>query len=113
MERHILVVATQPVSGADQPYNEWYDHVHLPEVLSVKGFEAAQRFAVSGVMVGGPEPRFPYLTIYEIETDDIANALADLRAALPEMTISDTLDQSAMSVVAFRPLGERVTAGEP
>jgi hypothetical protein len=113
MERHILVVATQPVPGGDQAYNEWYDHVHLPEVLGVKGFQAAQRFCLSGVMMSRSGALFPYLAIYEIETDDIETALADLRSALPEMTISDTLDQSAMTVVAFRPLGERVTAGEP
>ena len=60
--------------------------------------------------MSGPEPVFPYLAIYEIETDDIETALANLRSALPGMTISETLDQSTMSVIAFEPLGERVTA---
>jgi nitroreductase len=111
MGRHLLLAATRPVDDADHAYNDWYDETHLSEVLKLEGFEAAQRFSVSAVMMPGAGPVYPYLAIYEIETDDIDATLAGLRAALPAMTISDTLDPRAMSVVAFRPIGERVSAG--
>jgi hypothetical protein len=102
VERHILVVRTRAKEGRDGEYNEWYDGVHLSEVLTVKGFASAQRFTLSEIMMADPqEQELPYLAIYELETDDISATLDALRAALPGMTISGALD-GAMSVVAFK-----------
>ena len=38
---HRLIVFTEPVIGREDEYNEWYDEVHLPEVLATDGFVAA------------------------------------------------------------------------
>lgn len=105
MERHILVVRTRPTEGNDDRYNQWYESVHFPEVLTVKGFESAQRFSLSEIMMaGGQEKDLPYLAIYELETDDISATLDELRHALRGMTMTDALDSKVMSVVAFRAL---------
>jgi len=42
MAQGILLVLSEPVSEADDTaYNDWYDHIHLPEVLALSGFTSA------------------------------------------------------------------------
>jgi len=41
------VVFTEPKAGQDAAYNDWYDNIHLAEVIAVEGFVAAQRFKTS------------------------------------------------------------------
>jgi hypothetical protein len=62
-------------------------NVHLPEIVSAKGFKSAQRYRLTTTLQGNA---YPYLTIYEIETDDIGKSLADIgnRAT----TMSDAID---------------------
>ena len=43
MAHGILLVLSDPVSAeADAAYNEWYDNVHLPEILTLAGFTSAK-----------------------------------------------------------------------
>jgi hypothetical protein len=63
------ILFSQPPAGvSDEEYNTWYD-AHLPEILSIPGFVAAQRFRLDPPEGGdtGPVP-FTYLAIYEIDT---------------------------------------------
>ena len=48
MADHHMLVFTNPLPGREAEFNKWYDEVHLPEVLQVKGFVAARRYVVSG-----------------------------------------------------------------
>lgn len=98
MTRYKLLVLSEPVAGQDEQYREWYDQVHLPEVLELDGFVAAKRYAHHSTIAGDPT-NLPNLAIYDIETDDIDQTLADMRAAMSSMTLSDTLDMS--SIQAF------------
>lgn len=50
MSKHILMVFTNPRQGCEEDFNSWYDTVHLPDVLQVAGFEAAQRFVARAGM---------------------------------------------------------------
>ena len=74
MARGILYVESYPVSPerADE-YNKWYDEVHLREIVALDGFVSARRFAPSG--------DGPYIAIYEIEADDVQQAMAVLGEA--------------------------------
>jgi len=86
-----LVVLTNCSEGGDAAFNDWYDNVHLGDVLKVEDFVSAQRFELSVPMGGDKEYR--YCAIYNVETDDPQAALERLnsKAGTPEMVISDTL----------------------
>lgn len=108
MTTHRLIVFTEPVPGREAEYNEWYDTVHLKEVLQVEGFVAAQRFELSDAQVGPdavPPKRF--LAIYEIEAESIEKALEQLNAGVSWMQMSDALDVEGAQAFAYSAIGER------
>lgn len=82
----------------DGEFNEWYDGTHVPELLAVPGFVSARRFRRVGGD-GGPE----YLAVYEIEADDLAAPVQELRrrSAAGETTRSDVLQVDPPPVVAL------------
>lgn len=82
----------------DGELNEWYDGTHVPELLAVPGFVSARRFRRVGGD-GGPE----YLAVYEIEADDLAAPVQELRrrSAAGETTRSDALQVDPPPVVAL------------
>ncbi len=87
MAKGVLVVHTAPAQGRDSEYNDWYDDVHLVDVLKLAGFTSARRFrALDG---GG----HPYLAIYEVEADDLKAAQASLGAGVAsgDIRMSDVL----------------------
>ena len=55
MAPSIFVVLTNPIEGADEAFNEWYDAQHVPEVLDVPGVVAAQRYNISELTVPDDE----------------------------------------------------------
>ncbi len=108
MSVYRFMVITNPVPGQEAQYNDWYDRQHIPDVLRVPGFVAAQRFRVVG------ESALPgqYVAIYELETDDPAAALAELtaRAGQPAMPLSDALDRVRVCATLLSAVTGRVTA---
>lgn len=56
--------------GRESSFNQWYDKVHLPELLKLDGITTAHRFVRREVPLG-PEPEQPqYLTVIELDTED-------------------------------------------
>jgi len=106
MARAVLVVYSQPRTDAqDREYNEWYDHVHIPQVLErIPGVRAAARYRISATQLVEQEscPQRRYLTIYEVEADDLPAVRDRLAAALSDDTFdwSEALDMSDLSPVA-------------
>lgn len=60
----------------EEEYAEWYDAIHVPDVLSTPGFVSARRYKAKDLRDG----RGMYLAIYEILTDDIEATLRLRRA---------------------------------
>jgi len=104
-----MVVMSTPQDGREQEYNDWYQNVHLGELVALQGFRSAQRFRMTrGLGVG---EAYPYLAIYEIETDDIdavVNALVTT-AQNNGLTMSDAIDTSKTYAVIYEPCGTPVT----
>jgi len=71
MEKWINVVETNCYPGRDEEFNNWYDNIHLPDILETPGFVVAKRYINKEFRDG----RGKYLSIYEIETDDINKAM--------------------------------------
>jgi hypothetical protein len=106
------IVFTQPKPGQDDAYNDWYDNIHLAEVIAVEGFVAAQRFKLVDVP-GNAQGASRYLAIYEIEADD-PEAVLDRLVALGTtggMVISDALDRDSAKTILYQPIGERMAKG--
>ena len=73
MERWLLTVeanCSDPVKEKD--LNDWYDKVHLPDILETPGFIRASRYENSAPEEG----KGKFLAVYEIETEDIEQTLA-------------------------------------
>jgi hypothetical protein len=99
-----LLVFTNPNPGRDDEYNDWYDQVHLKDLLDVPGIVEARRYRLRSA--GSPaEPSQRYLAVYEIE-GDIEPVLTEMsaRAGTERMVISDALDASSTLMGAFEEL---------
>ena len=100
MAKGILVVNSGPAAaGRDQEYNDWYNNVHLVDVLKVAGFNAAARYK----KVDAEADPQPYLAIYEVEADDLQGAFAALGAAAAsgDMPVSDVLGMDPPPTLAI------------
>jgi hypothetical protein len=112
MAKYTFVVMSNPTTPAQEAeYNEWYNKVHIADVLNVPGFVAAQRFKLAETQFAdGPAHR--YLALYEIETDDIKGSFNELqkRIGTADMFMSDAIDMKGLLAVTFTPVAERVLA---
>ncbi len=61
-----MIVYTNIQHGREAEFHEWYESTHLPEVLALGPFKAAQRFAVSQTQVFEDQSHV-HVAIYEFE----------------------------------------------
>ncbi len=115
MAKYTFIVMTNPVAGKEAEYNDWYNIHHVPDVLNVPGFVSAQRFCLAGAQMGRDQIRpHKYLALYEIETDDLAGTLKELRArgGTAEIVPSDAIDMKNVATFIFAPVAEKVKASD-
>jgi len=105
--RHTMLVLLNAKEGRDEEFNRWYEDVHLADILAVPGFVAARRFEAGDKQLRG-KPAHRYMTLYEIETDDIEQAIRDLGAASGGMDLSDAMDMNGGMSVIYRVTSERL-----
>ena len=113
MTKHTFVVMTNPTAGKEDEFNEWYNSQHIPDVLNVPGFVSGQRFRIADAQMGGEASKaYKYLALYEIETDDLAGVLKELRAraGTSEIVPSDAIDMKNVGAFVFTPVAEKVMA---
>jgi hypothetical protein len=110
MPKYKLVVMTKPVEGREQDYNDWYQNLHLRDLLAIDGFKSAQRFRLKQAVVPNPPP-LPYLAVYEIETNDIDATIKELiaRATTGRIAVSDALSNETFCA-AYEEFGPIVKA---
>lgn len=109
--KYTFLVLTNAADSQDEAFNAWYDNTHIPDVLRVPGFVAAQRFKLADTT---PPQAFGhrYLALYELETDDLEGsrqALADA-AGTSAMVLDPTLDRPGAVAAYFEELTERAVA---
>jgi hypothetical protein len=102
---------TNPTQGKEAEYNDWYNNVHIPDVLNVKGMVGAQRFRLADQQMAG-QPQHRYLALYEIETDNLQETLDDLksRSGTADMVLTDAIDLKGVNAAIFTPVAEKVMA---
>jgi len=91
MKKGVMLAMMNPASaGQEAAYNEWYEGVHVPDVLRHPGFQSATRFRLADQQLLVEQSTNPtphrYLTIYEIDVDRIEDA----RAAMPAIAAASS-----------------------
>ncbi len=97
MAKYSLFVWSEPVSGQEEAYHNWYNNVHLPDVLTVPGYTAAQRYEFASAAA---TPR-KYLAVYDLETDSPDTVIERLTVSTKDMEVSSAIDPGTviMSIV--------------
>jgi hypothetical protein len=108
MAAHVMVVYTNPVAGQEDEYNEWYNNVHLKEVLQTPGMIAARRFSLVDGAGSGDEPQHRYLAIYELESEDVKGTLKAM-LGMP-MNMSGAIDTKHAFMRVWEACSDRVEA---
>ena len=73
MERWFLTVESNCCDALrEKEFSDWYNNIHLPDILEIPGFMHAAFYENTNPSEGQGK----FLAIYEIETDDLAVTLA-------------------------------------
>lgn len=110
MKKHVVMALTNPVAGREEDYNAWFEGTHIPEVLATPGFLAAQRYEVSEHQRIPDALPYRYVTVYDIETDDLESTLAQLGKTVQSGTKTDASDPSRRAIWVYTPVGSRKLA---
>ncbi|MCV7280204.1 hypothetical protein H7J88_11150 [Mycolicibacterium flavescens] len=111
-----FVVLSNPVDGADDTFNTWYDEVHVPDVLDVPGVVAAQRYDLAELPIPDdedlpaqlPPPTHRYMVIYELDREPEAVMAQFLeRVVTGKMPLHESLDLSTVSLTGWTARGDR------
>lgn len=108
MSGDLLIVLSNPVTGKEREFDEWYGQQHLPQMMTVPGFINAQRFRI--VPANGEAP-YQHLALYGIgpEGSEFARRSLD-EARTTILTPSDAIDRSRLGTWFFSPIGEPIAA---
>ena len=106
MAKYIMFVMTNCEPGKDEEFNEWYDKIHLPDVLKVPGVVAAQRYKLTDEQRRETRPDFGYLAAYEVESNNLPATFKVMNEELPKAYKSPTL-LSPTWAYFFKPIGKR------
>lgn len=104
MAAYTVVALSNPVEGQEEEFNRWYDEVHLRGIREVEGVVSVSR------MLAAPEnarePQWRYLTLYQVETDDIKRVLAGMYEAAGgvDSHSSDAVDLKNAFAAVFYPI---------
>jgi hypothetical protein len=96
-EGFVLVFSAPAAPDREADYNDWYDSVHVPEVLGIDGFVSARRFRLDPDQPRPPKPgtplaEQPYVAVYGVKAERVSDVAAALGRAVPTMTMSDALN---------------------
>lgn len=106
----LFMVRSNPKTGQETAFNDWYSDVHLPEVLGIRGFLSAQRFTLNAAQVQSDQAQ-SYLAIYEIDTDNVPGTLEQLSKAT-WLNMSDAIDPESINISIFSAITDKLTGSD-
>ena len=101
--KHLCVVLTEPAAAKEAEFDDYYENVHLDEVLATTGWQTAQRFQLTDQI--GQKCPLPFLALYEVETDDpnaVIRTMSETRARRQQ---SEALNRKTAAVWVFSETG--------
>ena len=105
MAKHLVVFLTEPTEGRENEFNEYYEKLHIDEVLATTGWTSGQRF-VLGDQAGMKCP-LPYLAVYEAEADNPKAVIEKLNETRAQRVQSSALNRSTAGIWVFSETGPR------
>jgi len=106
MASYTLIALTNSKPEFDAEYNQWFDAVHIPEVLKVKGIVAATRFRLASAQRTAGNLPYKYAALYRIETGDLPATLSALGDAVQKGTKTAAGDPERRALWVFEQMGE-------
>ncbi len=103
--KHIVAVLSEPTEGNEDAFNDYYENLHIGEVLESTGWVSGQRFKLSDEV--GLKCPHPYLALYEVEADEPGDVLRKLNETRSERQQSDTLNKKTAALWVFSETGPR------
>lgn len=96
MTKYLLLALNGPTGGEgnEEALNRWYDEVHIPAFLRIPEVKSARRFKILHGKIPGRE-LWPYVTAYEIETNDLPALAARFQKELSNIHPALNRDDSA------------------
>ena len=97
MPKYLLIALNGPTEGEgdEATYNDWYNSVHVPDLLSLDGVKSARRYK----KVRGNRIDWPYAAVYEIETDDIDRVMGQMATDIRPFTPTFDRTKSGFALV--------------
>jgi hypothetical protein len=92
MAKALLVAWSSPADEAsDSEYVSWYEGTHIPQVrAAIPAVSAVHRYRTADIPASTDGLAHRYLAIYELDTDDVAGAMAALGAARADGRLDPT-----------------------
>ncbi len=111
MAKYVMFVMTNCAPGTDAEFNDWYNRIHLPDVLKVPGIVAAQRYKLTDEQRRTTRPDYGYMAAYEIESNNLPKTFSLMNEGLKDVYKSPSMNPSTWAYF-FQPVGKRqVKAG--
>ncbi len=104
-KKHLVLILTEPTEGNEAQFNDYYENLHLEEVLQTTQLNSAQRFKLAD-QAGEPCP-LPYLAVYETEAESAADVLKDLNDTRSLREQSSALNKRTGRVWVFEAIGPK------
>ena len=104
-KKHLVLVLTEPAEGQDDAFHDYYENIHLDEVIASAGWQSAQRYRLAGV--AGEAAPLPYLAVYEAEGEDADDVLAQLNDSRAQRQQSKALNKLTGRIWVYEPTGPK------
>lgn len=100
MTKGIIAALSNPLSpDVIDAYQAWYTDTHLPQICEHTGITDIGFYRAASDQPFGDSPRFQFMVLYHV--DDVADAIARIRAAAPKLDLSDYFDPESFASIAF------------
>ncbi len=106
MPRFNYMVLARPKPGREAEYDQWHREVHVDDVLKIPGMVACTRYRLLDPQPDGQPPRWLFASIYEVDAEDPAAPLAEMkrRVGTDLMPMTDASDSAHTLRLMFEPL---------
>jgi hypothetical protein len=85
----------------ENEYHDWYNNIHIKDILKTKGFTKATRYQLKDVTKSVGE-KGKFLAIYEIEADDLDAVLAkhstNMKRVKDQGRLSDLINSTSRAI---------------
>ena len=106
-KKQLVLVLTEPTEGKVDEFNQYYENLHLDEVLQTTGWKTAQRYQL--VEQAGEECPLPYLAVYEAESVEGKSAIARMNETRSQRQQSGALNRRTAGAWIFEAIGPEHT----